>query len=114
MDTGVQLAKEKGIGVVKKLEHKGKELEFSEEEQQLIYQRVGYGAIKYFDLSTTRTNNYVFSYDRMLAMDGNTAVYLLYSYARMYSSTGRFVPVGCRVPSLLSTMMGAFPKGMCR
>jgi len=85
LDEGIVKAREKGIGVVKKLEHKGKELEFSDEEKKKIILRVAYGAIKYSDLSTTRTNNYVFSYDRMLAMDGNTAVYLLYSYVRISS-----------------------------
>ena len=44
---------------------------------------VGIGAVKYADLSQNRTSNYVFSYDKMLALQGNTAPYMLYAYARI-------------------------------
>lgn len=44
---------------------------------------MGYGACKYADLKNNRTSNYVFSYDRMLELKGNTAVYLLYAHARV-------------------------------
>src|SRR5262249_48562627 len=43
---------------------------------------VGLGAVKYADLSQNRTSDYVFSFDKMLAMDGNTATYMQYAYAR--------------------------------
>jgi arginyl-tRNA synthetase len=46
---------------------------------------VGLGAVKYADLSQNRTSDYVFSYDKMLALQGNTAPYLLYAYARIQS-----------------------------
>ncbi|MEO1235785.1 MAG: arginine--tRNA ligase [Planctomycetota bacterium] len=46
---------------------------------------VGIGAVKYADLSNDRIKDYVFDYDRMLALEGNTAPYLLYSYARIRS-----------------------------
>ena len=46
---------------------------------------VGIGAVKYADLSTGRTRDYVFDLDRMLALDGNTAVYLQYAHARTCS-----------------------------
>jgi arginyl-tRNA synthetase len=46
---------------------------------------VGIGAIKYADLAHNRTSDYVFSYDKMLAMTGNTATYMQYSYARVRS-----------------------------
>eukprot|EP01036_Dinobryon_divergens_P028257 gene28257-37173_t len=46
---------------------------------------VGYGAVKYFDLKQHPTTNYVFSYDRMLDTKGDTAVYLLFAYARLAS-----------------------------
>jgi arginyl-tRNA synthetase len=55
------------------------------EERQLVAERVGIGAIKYADLSHNRTSDYVFSYDKMLAMQGNTAAYMQYSYARVRS-----------------------------
>ncbi len=44
---------------------------------------VGISAVKYADLSRNRTSNYVFSYDKMLALQGNTAPYLLYAYVRV-------------------------------
>lgn len=46
---------------------------------------VGLSAVKYADLSQNRTSNYAFSYDKMLALTGNTAPYLLYAYARIQS-----------------------------
>jgi Arginyl-tRNA synthetase len=44
---------------------------------------VGLSAVKYADLSQNRASNYVFSYDKMLALEGNTAPYMLYAYARV-------------------------------
>lgn len=46
---------------------------------------VGIGAVKYADLSMNRESNYRFSYERMLSLNGNTAPYMLYSYARICS-----------------------------
>jgi arginyl-tRNA synthetase len=46
---------------------------------------VGIGALKYADLSQNRTSDYVFSFDKMLAMDGNTGAYMQYAYARVRS-----------------------------
>jgi arginyl-tRNA synthetase len=53
-----------------------------EAERAEIAQAVGIGAVKYADLSTTRQRDLVFSFDRMLALDGNTAPYLLYACVR--------------------------------
>ncbi|MBD2653592.1 arginine--tRNA ligase [Synechocystis sp. FACHB-383] len=50
-----------------------------------VAQRVGIGAVKYADLSQNRTSDYVFSFDKMLALQGNTAPYMLYAYARIQS-----------------------------
>ncbi|MBC6475290.1 MAG: arginine--tRNA ligase [Hormoscilla sp. GM102CHS1] len=44
---------------------------------------VGMSAVKYADLSQNRTSNYIFSYDKMLSLQGNTAPYLLYAYVRI-------------------------------
>ena len=57
--------------------------ELSPEERQRVAEVVGIGAIKYADLSHHRTSDYVFSFDKMLALEGNTATYLQYSYARI-------------------------------
>ena len=48
-------------------------------------EKIGHGAVKYFDLRQSPTSNYVFSYDRMLSTTGDTAVYLLFAYARLSS-----------------------------
>jgi arginyl-tRNA synthetase len=50
-----------------------------------IAKAVGIGAVKYADYSNNRTSDYVFSFDKMLAMDGNTAPYMQYAYARIKS-----------------------------
>jgi len=55
------------------------------EEKKEIAEAVGIGAIKYADYSNNRTSDYVFSFDKMLAMDGNTAPYMQYAYARIKS-----------------------------
>jgi arginyl-tRNA synthetase len=44
---------------------------------------VGLSAVKYADLSQNRTSDYIFSFDKMLALQGNTAPYLLYAYVRI-------------------------------
>ncbi|MEM6255170.1 MAG: arginine--tRNA ligase [Cyanobacteria bacterium P01_D01_bin.156] len=44
---------------------------------------VGMGAVKYADLSQNRTSDYIFSFDKMLALQGNTAPYMLYAYVRV-------------------------------
>jgi len=52
--------------------------------QQLIGKVVGIGAFKYADLSQNRSSDYKFSYDKMLALRGNTATYLQYANARVH------------------------------
>ena len=59
--------------------------EISPERRQRIAEAVGIGAIKYADLAQNRTSDYTFSYDRMLAMNGNTATYMQYAHARVLS-----------------------------
>lgn len=48
-----------------------------------VAQVIGIGAVKYADLSQNRTSNYIFSYDKMLSLQGNTAPYLIYAYVRV-------------------------------
>ncbi len=52
-------------------------------EQQDVAETVGIGALKYADLSQNRTSDYTFSYDKMLAMNGNSATYMQFSYVRV-------------------------------
>ncbi len=54
----------------------------SREEQESIAEAVGIGAIKFADLSHHRASDYRFILDKMVALDGNTATYIQYSYAR--------------------------------
>lgn len=62
-----------------------KNSELDDVEIATIARNVGIGAVKYADLSKTRTNDYVFSWDAMLSFEGNTAPYLQYAYTRVQS-----------------------------
>ncbi|MFH1464894.1 MAG: arginine--tRNA ligase [Pseudomonadota bacterium] len=56
-----------------------------EEERAAIAEAVGVSAVRYADLSQNPQSNVVFDWDRMLALEGNTAPFLMYSYARCRS-----------------------------
>src|SRR5205823_3098911 len=62
-----------------------KNSELPEPARHEIARIVGIGAIKYADLLPNRQTDYVFSWDKMLALSGNTAPYLEYAYARIRS-----------------------------
>ena len=55
------------------------------EQRDQIAEAVGVGALKYGDLSVARDSSYIFDYDRMLALTGNTGPYLQYATARIRS-----------------------------
>ena len=59
--------------------------EETEEFKVHVAQVIGLSAVKYADLSQNRNSNYIFSFDKMLSLQGNTAPYLLYAYARIQS-----------------------------
>jgi arginyl-tRNA synthetase len=59
--------------------------DLSEKERAEIAEAVGVGAVRYADLSQNPQSNVVFDWDKMLALDGNTAPYLMYTYARCRS-----------------------------
>jgi len=59
--------------------------DFDRDKKGEIAKAVGIGAVKYADFSNNRTSDYIFSFDKMLAMDGNTAPYMQYAYARIKS-----------------------------
>jgi arginyl-tRNA synthetase len=63
--------------------------ELSAEERRRVAEAVGIGAVKYADLSQNRSSDYTFSYDKMLAMQGNTATYMQYAHARIRSIFAR-------------------------
>jgi arginyl-tRNA synthetase len=68
-----------------------------------VARALGVGAVKYADLSTDRTRDYVFDWDRMLAFEGNTGPYLQYAHARIRSvfrRAGEAAPAPGTVPVL--------------
>lgn len=62
----------------------------SEEERDNIAETVGISTIKYFDLSQNRTSDLMFTWESALSLQGNTAPYLLYAYARIQSIFRKF------------------------
>lgn len=56
-----------------------------EEQRRQIARIVGIGAVKYADLSQNRNSDYIFSWPKMLSLEGNTAPYMQYAYARICS-----------------------------
>lgn len=63
----------------------GKNPDMPEDEMKTVARVVGIGAVKYADLSKSRTTDYVFDWDNMLAFEGNTAPYMQYAYTRVAS-----------------------------
>jgi len=61
------------------------ERSFSENQINRIAERVGLAAVKYFDLSHSLSSDYRFDLNTMLNLEGNTAPYMLYAYARICS-----------------------------
>lgn len=57
--------------------------DLTEEELNTAAHHFGIGAVKYSDLSSNRISDYVFSYDKMLRFEGNTAAFIMYSYVRV-------------------------------
>lgn len=73
-------AEERALAVVTE-----KNAELPESQRRQIAHSVGIGAVKYADLSKDRVTDYKFSFDKMLALDGNTAPYIQYAHARVKS-----------------------------
>jgi len=80
---------------------------------------VGVGAVKYADLAHNRNSDYVFSWDKMLALDGNTAPYMQYAYARIRSIRkkaqqtdldGASIPVEHSAERALAMKLAAFAE----
>ncbi len=63
----------------------GKSPEFPEAERRAIAEIVGVASVQYADLSQNRSSDYVFAWDKMISLEGNTAAYLLYAVARIRS-----------------------------
>lgn len=86
LDKAIELGAQKYDESLKERVALGREVpDLSDDEKKQIAEAVGLGAIKYADLSQNRTSDYVFSFDKMLATEGNTATYMQYAYARCRS-----------------------------
>ena len=83
LDEGVQRAG----AIVGEGEHARQGMD--DDQRQKVAEAVGIGAIKYADLSQNRTTDYVFSFDKMLELKGNTAAYMQYAVARVEGIAGR-------------------------
>lgn len=68
--------------------------QMAQEDLDAIARAVGVGSVKYADLSTDRTRDYRFDWDRMLSLDGNTAPYIQYAHARICSIRRRAAQEG--------------------
>ncbi len=64
--------------------------EYDPEELEDLAEIIGIGAVKYADLSIHRESNYVFDWDKMLSLEGNTSLYQQYAYARIMSIFRRY------------------------
>jgi arginyl-tRNA synthetase len=89
-------AEERALAVVSE-----KNAGLAEAAKRSIAHAVGIGAVKYADLSKDRVSDYVFSWDRMLAMEGNTAPYLQIQHARVKSIFRKGGGLNGAVPHLL-------------
>lgn len=73
-------AEERALAIVT-----AKNPDLPEAERRTIARVVGLGAVKYADLLPNRQSDYIFDWDKMLALQGNTAPYLQYAYTRTRS-----------------------------
>ena len=76
--------------------------ELPDKQKDEIARAVGIGAVKYADYSNNRTSDYVFSFDKMLAMEGNTAPYMQYAYARIKSIERKAETKGVKIEDELA------------
>lgn len=83
-----------------------KNAKLPEAQRREIARVVGLGAVKYADLLPNRQSDYVFSWDKMLALQGNTAPYLQYAYARIRSIFRKSVQ-GAEIKDLTSVQLTA-------
>lgn len=77
--------------------------DFTKEEERHIAETVGLGAIKYADLCHNRTSNYVFDMDKMVQIEGNSATYIQFSYARTRGILRRAESEGLPINQLASS-----------
>lgn len=72
--------------------------EMDPQERKKLAKALGLGAIKYADLSSHRTSDYQFSYEKMLRFEGNTAAFIMYSYVRVGGIKRK---IGCDIEKVM-------------
>ncbi len=83
LDGAVERAAQQYEQTRRERQERGEEVpDLSAEERRQVAEAVGLGAVKYADLSQNRESDYIFSWEKMLAMEGNTATYMQYAYVR--------------------------------
>jgi arginyl-tRNA synthetase len=85
---------------------KGRSEPLTDGQKRKIAETIGIGAVKYADLCQNRASDYVFSFEKMLSLDGNTAPYMQYAYARICSIFRKGSPRGEDVPPSRAAGMG--------
>ncbi len=85
LETLLDEAERRALAVVQKTSP-----DMSPDEQREVARIVGMGAVKYADLSQNPQTTITFTWDKALALDGNSAPYLQYAYARMASVQDKY------------------------
>ena len=80
---GLESLLDEGVARAAKVVAEAGRGDMDEATRRQVAETVGIGAIKYADLSQNRTTDYVFSFDKMLELKGNTAAYMQYAVARV-------------------------------
>ena len=93
-------AQERALAVVT-----SKNPELPEAQRREVAHAVGIGAVKYADLSKDRTSDYMFSWDKMLSFDGNTAPYLQNAYVRVHGIFRKAIERGIARASAADTRL---------
>ncbi len=75
-----------------------------EDEKQRLAKAVGIGAVKYADLSKDRSSDYVFSFDDMLRLDGNSGPYMQYAHARVRSVLRKAAEAGIELGGAVTVL----------
>lgn len=94
LDESIIEAKKVKDALQEEREKRGDIIHMEKDEEETIIKNIAYSSIKYADLASMRTNNYKFSYQKMLSLKGNSGSYLLYEFTRIASilrKAGKYV-----------------------
>ncbi|MBN76818.1 MAG: arginine--tRNA ligase [Verrucomicrobiaceae bacterium] len=89
----------------------------TEDDKEDVAEKIGIGAVKYFELSQSRVSDYIFSWDKMLALQGNTAPYMINAYVRtrsIFRKIGRDFDVSSDTLSITDDSERAIAIKLCQ